>query len=279
MTEWIYFSVLLFVALIVGVVSFSFGFFRHNIQKIFPHISGFSVFTGILIFFLSQLIVFPFLLYLFLLIFPMKTTIDMRGWFGVMGITFASSLTLIYFYTLPRIVRDEILWRWWGKRHGRMENMLFGMGAWFVAFPFVIVSVNLVKMIFDQFFTIPNIQQLPVQDLMRVRHNQPLFTSLAFCIVVIVPIVEELLFRGMLQTWLRKSLRWKWSVAVTSVIFASLHLSPDHGMRNVEFFTGIFVLSLFLGYLYEKQGALWTPIGLHIAFNGMSTLMLTLEIS
>ncbi|MEX1013170.1 MAG: CPBP family intramembrane glutamic endopeptidase [Waddliaceae bacterium] len=278
MDETISFFLLAFVALIVGIVSFSFGFFRHKIQEFTPQISGLSAFTGIFIFFFSQLLFFPFLLFSFFYFYPVKLSADMRSWLAIFSTFFSSSITLAYFYTLPKGIRTEIMGRWWGKRRKPLKNFFIGLGSWFICFPFVIVSVILVKLILGQFFTIPNIQQLPVQDLIRVRHHLPLFTTLSLIVVVIIPMVEELLFRGMLQTWLRGRLHWKWAVLVTALIFATLHLSASHGMRNVEFFTGIFVLSLFLGYLNEKYGSLWAPIGLHIAFNGVSTLVLVIEI-
>jgi len=91
---------------------------------------------------------------------------------------------------------------------------------------------------------------------------------------VVAPIVEEFLFRGVIQTvlvqrfWVRGGLasryvpsalhRWV-AIGGTSVLFAGMH-SPDH-------FPVLFVLSLGLGYVYERTGNLWAAVSLHAIFN------------
>lgn len=81
----------------------------------------------------------------------------------------------------------------------------------------------------------------------------------------IVPVFEELLFRGLLQSTLTAYLARPWaSIALTSVAFAAMH-------PGTHFF-GIFVLSCCLGYAYEKSGSLLRPIFIHILFNSTSVL-------
>jgi membrane protease YdiL (CAAX protease family) len=90
-------------------------------------------------------------------------------------------------------------------------------------------------------------------------------------ILVGAPVSEELFFRGCVQTllsgWLSKRatnwrparVRWL-AVVFTSLLFASAH--SDWWSRPP-----IFVLSLCLGYAYERTGNLWTSITIHAAFN------------
>jgi membrane protease YdiL (CAAX protease family) len=88
-----------------------------------------------------------------------------------------------------------------------------------------------------------------------------------FSIVAVAPISEEIFFRGCVQTLLsalfgrggRPAMRWA-AVVVTSLIFAMAH--GDWWERPP-----IFVLSLCLGYAYERTGNLWTAITIHAAFN------------
>jgi len=56
--------------------------------------------------------------------------------------------------------------------------------------------------------------------------------------------------------------RWC-AIIITSLLFASIH---DFWM-----FPPIFLLSLCLGYLYERTGSLWSSITLHALFNGTQT--------
>ena len=84
--------------------------------------------------------------------------------------------------------------------------------------------------------------------------------------VVVAPLFEEFLFRGHLQTLLARVTRRPWvAVFITSIIFALAH----------PWFTWlpIFVLSLCLGYVYERTGNLWVSVLMHAAFNGFSILL------
>ena len=77
--------------------------------------------------------------------------------------------------------------------------------------------------------------------------------------VVVAPVVEELLFRGVLLQ--RLALRWgaPRAIFVTSAIFALLH--PQHPL-------GLFVFSLLLSLLFLSSGSLITPILAHALTNG-----------
>ncbi len=83
---------------------------------------------------------------------------------------------------------------------------------------------------------------------------------------LIVPIFEELLFRGFFQTSVRSVSSSSWvAIVFTSVFFAILH-PPTH-------FLPMFMLSCGLGYAYERSGSLFRPILMHIFFNGFSVAM------
>lgn len=95
--------------------------------------------------------------------------------------------------------------------------------------------------------------------------------------VVAAPLFEELLFRGgvqsLLRTWLARPAQPGWSgaagawgaIVLTSLLFSMIHtawMAP-----------AIFVLSLCIGYLYERTGNLWAAILLHAGFNAAMTAM------
>lgn len=86
-------------------------------------------------------------------------------------------------------------------------------------------------------------------------------------VAVVVPIFEELLFRGILQSTLTGYLCKPWlSIAATSAIFALMH--------PITHFFGLFTLSMAMGYAYEKSGSLLRAIWIHILFNSASITML-----
>jgi membrane protease YdiL (CAAX protease family) len=83
---------------------------------------------------------------------------------------------------------------------------------------------------------------------------------------LIVPVFEELLFRGFFQTALRSLSGSPWTgIVLTSIFFAILH-PPTH-------IPALFMLSCGLGYAYERSGSLLRPILMHIFFNGFSVAM------
>jgi membrane protease YdiL (CAAX protease family) len=86
---------------------------------------------------------------------------------------------------------------------------------------------------------------------------------------VVVPIYEELLFRGLFQSAIRGFVGAAcrgWAAAlVTSGMFAILH-PPMH-------WPALFVLSLAIGYTYEKSGSLVRAIVVHSLFNISMMLM------
>ena len=95
--------------------------------------------------------------------------------------------------------------------------------------------------------------------------------------VVVAPIVEEVVCRGILLGWLRKatpSPSWVSDLranAVVSFLFAGLHLAQWPAPIP------LFVLSMGLGELYRRSGGVVAPIVMHSLFNSVSTAALLLS--
>lgn len=115
------------------------------------------------------------------------------------------------------------------------------------------------------------------QDYQMQRHEQlkvitenpqlPLRIMVVVTAVVIAPLLEEMLFRGLFQTMIRSYLdeftdgAWP-AIVITSVLFISSHADLSH-------WPALFVLSMCLGYSYEKSGSLIRSIFIHAMFNGV----------
>lgn len=100
--------------------------------------------------------------------------------------------------------------------------------------------------------------------------SSSLFYSASFpvqvaCIGIIVPISEELLFRGVIFKRLREVVDLKRAAIVSAIIFALIHSSF---LQMVY----AFVLALFLAYVYEKYGSFKAPVLLHISVNLISLI-------
>ncbi|MBS3973593.1 MAG: CPBP family intramembrane metalloprotease [Actinobacteria bacterium] len=80
--------------------------------------------------------------------------------------------------------------------------------------------------------------------------------------VVVGPIGEEFIHRGIIFGFLRHRHRFVTAALISSVIFALLHLSP------VVFLT-TFPLGLYLCFMYQRLGSIVPGIVLHMAWNLM----------
>jgi membrane protease YdiL (CAAX protease family) len=100
--------------------------------------------------------------------------------------------------------------------------------------------------------------------------------------VVIAPLLEEMIFRGLFQTVIRSFFESRDSKLETRSrvwlpIFISAGLfSIVHG--NVPHWPALFLLGVCLGYAYEKSGSLFRPIFIHAFFNAITIIFVLLEV-
>jgi len=92
------------------------------------------------------------------------------------------------------------------------------------------------------------------------------FTAV-FVAVVMAPLAEEIFYRGLMQSMLRRhtSSAW-WAIVLAAAIFSAMHFNhPDH-------LPALFALGIALGYNYERTGRLTSPIVIHALFNALNVL-------
>jgi membrane protease YdiL (CAAX protease family) len=94
------------------------------------------------------------------------------------------------------------------------------------------------------------------------------FTSPGFIIaaVLIAPIGEEIIFRGMITKLLLKEYRPAKAILISALIFGIIHLNPAQIL-------GAFVAGLLFGWLYYKTRSVIPGIILHFINNGLSVLV------
>jgi membrane protease YdiL (CAAX protease family) len=110
---------------------------------------------------------------------------------------------------------------------------------------------------------VPNLE---IHEMLRQIVLQPVAwkVAIAFSAVVAAPLAEEIFFRGLLQSMLRKHMAPWPAIIVTSVVFGLIHLSVPDSVIPLMLFGAA------LGWAYENTGRLLTPILLHMVFNGVS---------
>lgn len=85
--------------------------------------------------------------------------------------------------------------------------------------------------------------------------------------VVLAPVAEEFIFRGMLYPFVKQLGSPRYALFGTSAVFALIHL--DAGTL-----VPLFVLALALTWLYEKTDNLLAPITAHALFNATNLVLL-----
>ena len=82
---------------------------------------------------------------------------------------------------------------------------------------------------------------------------------------ILIPIVEELLFRGLVQNRMKRYGSSVMAIFMSSLFFASFHGNMLQGIYS-------FILGLLLAYFYERYHSLLAPILIHCGANLMSVL-------
>jgi len=77
---------------------------------------------------------------------------------------------------------------------------------------------------------------------------------------ILVPIAEELIFRGIIQGELRRVMPGTVAVIIQALIFALIHINPIQ-------ISYVIIPALVLGAVYEWTKSIYVPIILHIIFN------------
>lgn len=88
--------------------------------------------------------------------------------------------------------------------------------------------------------------------------------------IVFAPLVEEILFRGILYPTIKRLGFPQTALWLTAILFALSH-------ANTMTFLPLVLLALLLTWLYERTGNLLTPILTHATFNLVNFLWLILE--
>lgn len=112
----------------------------------------------------------------------------------------------------------------------------------------------------------------PIQSVAEVAQtSETLVEQLAIIAVVAVgaPIIEEIIFRGMLLSVLARTLA-KWpSILASAAIFSAIHLFDPNAVAVVP---GLFLLGVVLAWVALKRGNLSLAIALHSGINLLAAI-------
>lgn len=88
-------------------------------------------------------------------------------------------------------------------------------------------------------------------------------------VAVAAPLIEEMLFRGMLLSWLARRMRNWPAIIVSAAAFAGIHLLDPNAIAVVP---GLFLLGVVLAWVALKRGDLSLPIAIHSGINLLAAI-------
>ncbi|MFM8416122.1 MAG: lysostaphin resistance A-like protein, partial [Actinomycetota bacterium] len=135
-----------------------------------------------------------------------------------------------------------------------------------------VLLVGLVTWPFREWFP-DTFDPAKVEDRARSLYDSaqgPWLIVLGFIVVLGAPFVEELVYRGFIQTGLQSRINDIAALLATAMLFAGIH-------GRVAELPGLFTFALILGVTLQMTRRLGMPILAHLAFNatGLAFLALT----
>ncbi len=140
----------------------------------------------------------------------------------------------------------------------RARHVLSGVGAWVCSLWLVAAAVAVSALFHGLLFG----RGLPAQETMRLIQgaNRGPRLVIALMTVLVAPMVEEVMFRGLLFRALRARTGFWGAGLISAALFALIHLEPLHCLQ-------LTALGLALAWVYERTGSLWPAVFLHTAQN------------
>ncbi|MBI5346589.1 MAG: CPBP family intramembrane metalloprotease [Chlamydiae bacterium] len=187
-----------------------------------------------------------------------------------------ASLTLFFLYLYLKAIDRSLAKSIFKSSNSSLFSdiwvgIIFGSLAFFITTYFSKILDLLIAILLK----IEHTPQQEVIHLLQSGLDNQLFLILSlFLIIVLAPIIEELLFRGFLQNFLVRFFNKTWSIIVTSLFFSLFHFTISQSYGNITIIGSLFLLSLILGLVYEKQKSLLSSIILHASFNGITIVHL-----
>lgn len=280
--KWLIFWWALGIGLLAVGIAGRQGLFQPFHVSSIPRIRGIDVLKGFGFFLFTELLLIPTFISL-ILAFMAKEDLEhfthlnqqARSWLNLLIILGGFGAVFLAYLQLTRIQRQQL---WQQTSIPWYKHLGVGIGVWFVCYPLVLAFSQILSIATWHLFHHSFTEQIAVQHLRKIWTDPLLFSMTALAVITLVPITEEFLFRGLLQSWLKHKFHHPLAaILVSSLIFALFHYSSSQGITNIELLSSLFILSCVLGFIYERQRSLWASIGLHSFFNFMSLLMLVKE--
>ncbi len=128
--------------------------------------------------------------------------------------------------------------------------------------------LSILAVIAARLITLPFISEDQVHPLIDLAINAPtpwLWIQIIVAAVLLAPLLEELMYRVILQSWLTRWLSPVSAMVVTAVVFSTVHGFPQA--------LALFPLALILGFIYFRFRSYLACVLTHFCFNALNLLL------
>ncbi len=195
----------------------------------------------------------------------LKITPVVNALLNILAISIAVGIPLLYLRRMhPRV---GMTWADSGFRCRSLGlEIAWGVAGYLIALPLLIATSLLSSWLFRGVDTPLN----PVVTEMASSPGSLLALLIFFQAVVLAPVTEEIMFRGIFYQGLLGRMSRTMALILCSAVFAILHPQLPLG------FLGIFTLGMVFNLLFALRGSLIAPILAHAINNGAVFVMLTI---
>jgi membrane protease YdiL (CAAX protease family) len=189
--------------------------------------------------------------------------------FSVVGIIPTHILTLVLVWLVVRYAfRDRPFWK----------NIGFGWPANASPTMTVMLSVGAAFALYGVAFAVTYFYGEHKTDLDLLIESS-IYTrfATAFVAVVTAPLVEELVYRGLLYKALEKAAGVAMAIGIVSLLFAGVHVFQYR--NNIAVIVVITLLSITLTVARAVTGKVLPAFIIHLVFNGIQSVLIVLELS
>ncbi|MCK6482745.1 MAG: CPBP family intramembrane metalloprotease [Phycisphaerae bacterium] len=168
---------------------------------------------------------------------------------------------LVTLFVARRAMRGD--WAAWGLRRGGVgRDAAWAVAGYLACWPAVWGVAMLTRTVVQRIAPHVSLPEHTAVEYLRSPETTRIEVGLVVLgAALLAPVMEELLFRGVLQNAAANAARSTWAgIVVSALMFGLIHAELHH-------VPALMVFGAVLGYAYVRSGSLWLPVLMHVVFN------------
>jgi membrane protease YdiL (CAAX protease family) len=180
----------------------------------------------------------------------------------------ATVLMYVIIGTLITLINHRCVGSWtdnFGMGFKQLKKLILSPVFYLASLPFLAMTVNIWHLILQHAAGL----EIALQDVAQAVTQETSWLQIFYILMAVfaAPLIEEVLFRGILFPYLAKHTGPTKGILLVSVFFAVIHF-------HLPSFVPLLLFSAVLCLAYWRTGSLWVSIGMHAIHNAVTILAL-----